>query len=177
MAFFYEMTSRLYEPGYSGIIEEKVPSELRNACADSEFQKIPRGNITLEAYDDSKGFADFYMCCGCIPLISGRVKALFEKMGVTNGELLYRTVTLHSETETQFYLALPQRIDCLDKSRTQLNPMGRAEKLVITENNVGYFNVFKVRGIVNNNIIVSEKLMDALTKANFIGFDFPNKIN
>lgn len=177
MSLYYSLDSAPPCEGYGEIDEFSIPSWLVNACRKSEFQHIPSQPLRIGVFPGVRGLLDFYLPHGSVPVISMKLRQVFDSAGILPGELLYRQLRLFSPdgAEEQYYLALPQKINCLD--RTVINPLGGTDELFISDAAVGCFNIFKVAGITNKTILITEKLKLALESSDITGVIFPETIN
>ena len=74
-------------------------------------------------------------------------------------------------------LALPERINCLNREESEIDELlNIADEIVINENKVGRYEVFKLAGVGNLDIIISEKVKAVLQEERLIGLHI-NKIN
>ncbi len=158
-----------------------VPGEeifqLERACLTSEFQFLDKSPLAVELSDEGGlHFPDFILR-GAIPLVSSAVKRVLERCAVDYVffKPVQLTVTELGRAEN-FWLALPPRINCLDWERSVFDTeeneflppselIREAKKFFIDENKIGRYNIFKLAGVVNQDIIVTEKLKDALEDA------------
>ena len=145
--------------------------EFQTPCQRSEFQFIDKKPITLEV-DKSSGsmFQDFIYDRG-VPIISDRFKECLEDLEVNY--LLYKKILLkHTRlgvTKT-YWLALPPGINCLNRDESGIYESTEcASKIVINEDRVGRFEMFKLAGVANLEIIISKRIADALKRKRYIG--------
>lgn len=166
---------------YIYLDEVSIPEELRRACRKSEFQHVDKSLKEL-ALDESSGnqLADFiYSEQNNIPLVSERLKREFDQLDIRN--LFYQRVNLvrkFGDLYETYWLAIPPRIDCLRKDKCVINELGRAEMITIEEEKVGNYEIFKIAGLKNNEIIVTKMLKEAIEKAKILeGFYFSEDEN
>ncbi len=153
--------------------------ELERGCLNSEFQFLDQSPLDVEISDE--GGVDFpdFIVEGTIPLISEGIKRIFEKLKIDY--IFYKLIRLtyaQLGRSENYWLALPPRINCLDTSKSVIevedNPfilpselIREAKKICIAENLIGRYDIFKLAGVVNQEIIVTEKLKNALAAGNF----------
>lgn len=159
-----------------------VPGEeifqLERACLNSEFQFLDKSTLTAEISDEGGlQFPDFILC-GVIPLVSTEVKRVLENFGADY--IFFKPIRLTAAElgrVEEFWLALPPRINCLDWERSTIEVedneflppvelIREAKKIFIDENQIGRYDIFKLAGVVNQEIIVTERLKNALEVAN-----------
>lgn len=177
MGKYYFMSAD--DPYYSDYIRldsDSVPEKLSFACCMSRFQHIEKSVGTLEVSEES-GYelADFIYGQDNVPLISERLKRLFDSLDIRN--LFYQRVRLIRKSDNlceSYWLAVPPRIDALDNAKSIKDDiLNTAEYIAIDDSMVGNYDIFKLAGVVNNEIIVTEKLKNAVEKKNFMsGFGF-----
>lgn len=153
--------------------------QLERACLNSEFQFLDRTALSVEISDAGGLYFPDFILSGIIPLVSTAVKRVLENF---NADYVFfkpirLTVTDLGRVE-DFWLALPPRINCLDWERSILEVednefalpferMREAKKILIDENQIGCYNIFKLAGVLNQEIIVTERLKTALEVAGF----------
>ena len=152
---------------------------LRKGCQKSEFQFLNHSPLKIEIADDSGiEFPDFLLNKS-IPLISAGIKQTFDELNIDN--LFYKPIQLTLEERgiaENYWLALPPRINCLDIERSEIEVednefvmptelIREANKIVINESQVGRYEIFKLAGVVNQEIIVTEQLKNVLETENF----------
>lgn len=144
------------------------------ACCTSEFQHLDRKPVTVEVADESGNVCQDFILENHVPLISERVKAIFDECGVDN--LFYKKVVLTKEETGMkeiYWLALPPRIDCLNRRKSEFDGEdeihSRASKIVISDRKVGNYKIFKLPNLRNDEIIITEDLAGALRGADLKG--------
>lgn len=181
MAFY-----RLY--AYTAVEEYAEPDDsirdLDRACLTSEFQFLDRSAITVGLSDESGlQFPDFILS-GPVPLVSVRFRSIFEQNGIDN--LYYKPIQLVADTlgiAEQYWLALPPRINCLDLERSIIEVeenrylpenqrMRTVKKPVISSVAVGNYMIFKLAGVVNQDIYITENLHQAIASADLENVHF-----
>lgn len=144
---------------------------IQMPCLMSEFQFLDRTPITAELDPSSGPVCQDFIYERGIPLVSERLKEYFDTSDIDY--LFYKRVTLQksdSGMSEPYWLALPPRIDCLDRSRSEIDELlGLADEIVISDNRIGRYRIFKLAGVTNPEIIVTEQLAQALREENFVG--------
>lgn len=171
------IADNIADTDYIFLDSEKVPDDLKYGCRRSEFQYIPKDLSVLEADISCGGrLPDFmYDPENYIPLISDRLKNLFDDMDIRN--LFYRRVKIIKKGESfseSYWLAVPPRIDCIDYEKSVIDELfNETEILAIDEYKTGNYEIFKVSGAADSQIIVTEKLKNTVEKYGFTeGFVF-----
>lgn len=140
-------------------------------CQMSEFQFLDSKPCTIEVDMESGSiFQDFIYEQG-VPLISDKMKDCFDELGIDY--LLYKKVILTKNVlgvEEIYWLALPPRIYCLNREKSEIDEiLNVADEIVINDNKVGRYDIFKLAGVGNIEIIVTKKLADKLKEEQLIG--------
>lgn len=174
MSQFYTLESGIALRNYMSIDMDSIDSEFRTACYNSEFQHIcpDESKIIYLSKESDYYCADFmYDYSNCIPLVSDRLKNLFDDFDIDN--IIYQRIILKhplTRSEYEFWLALPSRIDCLDFEKSEFSQItGAVKKIVVSEKKTGRYKIFKMSGLngrrsAGGEIIVTEKLKNYLEK-------------
>lgn len=160
-----------YGTDYIYLDEAAIPEQLKRACRRGEFQYVDRDLSELSLAADCGDVCPdlLYDALHEIPLISDRLKDVFDWLDVRN--LYYQRVRLTRKTPpflARYWLAIPPRIDCLNRKASQIleDPecpdAGEATRIVVNEAKTGNYDIFKLSGVVNEEIIVSNRLREAV---------------
>lgn len=116
-------------------------------------------------------------------LLSDRIKQRFDAVGIDY--VFWKEADIHSEQfgiHETFWVIVPPRIDCIDLDKSELNlqwnfeegllPMLESRKIVIQPELTGRFQVFKILGVMDNNIYVEEELYEAMNQYELKGITF-----
>lgn len=170
------MEEKYYGIGSSSNVEEYLkPGQdleyLSRPCSMSEFQYLDKTAVYSELDKDSGTVCQDFIYENGIPLISERLKEFFDGFGIDN--LFYKKVILQKKgtgMEELYYLALPPRINCLDFEKSEIDEvLNAADEIVIQTNKVGRYDIFKLAGVTNTEIIVTGRLALALKEQKFAG--------
>lgn len=170
------MEEKYYGIGSSSNVEEYLkPGQdleyLSRPCSMSEFQYLDKTAVYSELDKDSGTVCQDFIYENGIPLISERLKEFFDGFGIDN--LFYKKVILQKKDtgmEELYYLALPPRINCLDFEKSEIDEvLNVADEIVIQTNKVGRYDIFKLAGVTNTEIIVTGRLALALKEQKFAG--------
>lgn len=149
----------------------EFPEEIRLACSLSEFQYIDRSILYLELDENSGNICQDIIYSEGVLLISERVKSFFDSLKIDY--LFYKKAVIEQpETgrEEFYWLTVPFRINCLDWEESEIDPvLESADKIVIDDEKTGRFDIFKLGGVTNFEIILTEKLADEMKKQDFSG--------
>lgn len=145
--------------------------KYERSCQMSELQFLSTDPITVEVDEDSgKVFQDFIYDKG-VPVISDRLKDFLDGFGVDY--LFYKKVILTKQKlgiEELYWLALPQSINCLNRDESDIDEvLNYADEIVINDDKVGRYDIFKLAGVTNLEIIISDRLAKALKTKKFVG--------
>ena len=149
----------------------EFPEEIRLACSLSEFQYIDRSILYLELDENSGNVCQDIIYSEGVLLISEKVKNFFDSLKIDY--LFYKkTVIEQSETgrEEFYWLTVPFRIDCLDFEESEIDTvLESADKIVIDDDKTGRFDIFKLSGVTNFEIILTERLACKMKEQDFSG--------
>ena len=167
----------------TSVEEYVVPGEeilpLERGCVNSEFQFLDRKPLEVEISEEGgKYFPDFILYRS-IPLISQGIRRVLDSFKVDY--VFFKPIRLTCAElglAENYWLALPPRINCLNLSKSKveiednefLMPnelMCTAEKISVAPSKIGRYEIFKLAGVVNQEILVTEKLRDALAAGSF----------
>lgn len=169
MSDYYILEASMNVSDYVSVKEGT--KDYAKACQMSEFQFFDLNPLSIEIDEDSgKVFQDFIYDKG-VPLVSDRMKDCFDELGIDY--LLYKKIILTKSNlgiEEIYWLALPPRINCLNRDESEIDEiLNVADEIVINDDKVGRYDIFKLAGVGNLEIIVTEKVADRLKTEKFIG--------
>lgn len=176
MSEFYTLEASTNVEEYVSVIEGMKKYEIH--CQLSEFQFFYKDPIRVEVDKDSgKVFQDFIYDKG-VPLVSDNLKKCLDDLDVDY--LLYKKILLTKSKlgiEEIYWLALPYRINCLNREKSDIDEeLNFADEIVINEDKVGRYEIFKLAGVTNLDIIISKNVADVLKKKKFVGLHI-NKLS
>lgn len=158
-------------------------SNIKIPVIKSEIQYLNKEKIEL-SISESGGLEipDIIYYEG-IFFVSNKLKLFFDSMGIDY--VFWKASDIHSEQfgiHETFWILVPQRIDCLDIDKSVFDlewdfqdgllPMLKIQKIVIQPKLIGNFHIFKILGIMDNNIYVTKELFEKISSCNFKGIDF-----
>lgn len=140
--------------------QEKLKN-IQLSCISSEFQKIDKKPIEIEASEEIGGmvFPDF-IYDDAVPLFSENVYEEMKNAGVDN--LFEKEVTIIDGLQgisKKYILGLPPRINVFSSSDT------------IDEVKIGNYLIFKIADKPDNNIYVVRELAEILKKLKPLGME------
>lgn len=151
---------------------------LSRGCLNSEFQFLDRSLLVARIREDSGDvFPDFLFDDGAnLPLVSDRFYRHLVNAGVDN--LFYKPIDLTNEFDERhrYWLALPPRIRALSGESTIEEDADyhyrTVTRIVIDPARVGNYQIFELADVVNNDIIVTERLKTSIERAGFTNVFF-----
>lgn len=151
-------------------IDEEKLKPLKKGCRFSEFQYLDRKIINIEISDNGGiEFQDFLLIDN-IPIISNKFKNVFEKNGVDNLFFKQINLTMNSVGIKEIYwLALPPRINCLVFDKSEFDDCNYAEKIVIDDECIGNYKIFKISNVTNQEIIITKNLKEIIEREDLKG--------
>ena len=157
---------------------ESIGLALSRGCLNSEFQYLDHMLLEGTVREDSGDvFPDFLFDDGAnIPLVSDRFYRHLVNAGVDN--LFYKPIDLTNEFDERhrYWLALPPRIRALSHESIIEEDADyhyrEATRIVIDPARVGNYQIFELADVVNNDIIVTERLKTSIERAGFTNVFF-----
>lgn len=158
-------------------------AQFRLPCMKSEIQFLNRDEVTVSiALEGGLEVPDLIFQDG-IHFVSDYFRKLMDKEHIDY--VFYKKIRAVSDLlgiHETFWMIIPPRIDCVDLEQSVVNtewdfenglvPGLEAEKLVLSEKMLGRFQIFKVAGILDNNIYLTEQLMERMQAARLEGVGF-----
>lgn len=153
-------------------IDEEKLKTLKKGCRFSEFQYLDRKIINIEISDNGGiEFQDFLLIDN-IPIISNKFKNILEKNGVDNLFFKQINLTMNSVGIKEIYwLALPPRINCLVFDKSEFDDCNYAEKIVIDDECIGNYKIFKISNVTNQEIVITKDLKEIIERENLTGIN------
>ncbi len=140
------------------VIDERTFAKIRSACRMSQFQRISTELMDVCSSDEEGGldFPDFYYD-EAVPLFDVRLFEAMKDCGVDNLFEKRVSVTCKLSGEKHDYiLGLPPRIDAIRE-----NIHGKPE---IDSSRLANYLIFKLSGVPDNNIYITEELKQLFDK-------------
>ena len=176
-----------YFLGYPSIVEDYIVIDesqltgIADDCMNSRFQMIglePQ-TFAVSAEDGGLVYPDYYYRRG-VPLFSSRV---FEALQPLMAGCLVKTVFLKDaidDSRHEYRLALPSRIEGLNAEKSEItgtagtkeHPRYRVRKMVLNDNCSGRYHMFKLKEVMDDRIIVTERFKQAMEEWNASGAEF-----
>lgn len=163
MMFYRLQTEHIYDE----VLYEYVRS-FSEYCRKSEFQHLTHSERYWEIPSESNfEFTDFFYINNEVPLFSSWAWDRITACGNTDGIFVIPVRIFYRGEEHQYYIAVPPRIYCLDERKTVLKKYGEvyhAENTVISPEETGRYNVFRVAETDDDNIYIKHIIADKLSK-------------
>lgn len=169
-----------YILNYKSIIAEYIKLENPGKDLDdrgyyaSWFQFLDDNPIEITISE--KGGLEYpdYLIQDDVSLISEKFKNILDELKVKY--IFFKPIFLFDEyekTKKKYYLIVPTRIDCLDYNNSDYDEDSEySEKIKIDSSQIGDIDIFKLKGLGNNEIILTEKVWKILDKAKLEGVYF-----
>lgn len=154
---------------YINLDGDFIPDGVKRAVRQSAFQFVERDFCEIPVDPESGNLLPDFMCDirNHVPVISDRLKRVFDSLDIRY--LFYqrlRVVDKKSGLSERYWLAIPPRIDCLQREKSVIDPLwNRATKIVIDIEKIGNYDIFKTAGVSNQEIIVTKRLKEAVERA------------
>lgn len=176
MSEYYTLEASMNVTEYVSVTEGTAG--FAKACQMSEFQFLDSTPMNIEVDEDSGVIFQDYIYDKGVPLVSDRMKECFDDLGIDY--LFYKKIILTKRKlgiEEIYWLALPPRINCLNRDESEIDELlNVAEDIVINEDKVGRYDIFKLAGVGNLEIIITDTVLTKLKEHDYIGVHI-NKIN
>lgn len=147
---------------YDFVVDENL-EEIFKHCRNSEFQFLSREPIKIISEDKQFEFCEFYMIANVMPVFSDYFFCRLNPDDYADS-LFIKPVIISSFGESHNYvMGLPRRINCIDPYRLEsVRTDGKSNDKLIISKYTGRFNIFKVYGISDDNIYVSQRLKNLI---------------
>lgn len=159
-------------------------SGIKIPCIKSEFQFLDRTPLEITISDEGGLEIPDVIYQDGMWLISTQLKECLERFGCDY--VFYKQVKILSDKfgiHETFWIIVPPRIDCLDLDDSIIKekqwdfedglvPSFECEKIKIMVKNLGNYAIFKILGILDNNIYVTEELFQAIHSLHLEGIEF-----
>lgn len=152
-------------------------------CMKSEIQFLDREETVFTVSKEGGFEIPDMICQEGIVFLSGRVKQLLDEVGADY--VFYKKVHVVSHAfgiHETYWMTVPPRIDCISLEDSILKtdwdfedgiiPELEAEKIILSLKMVGRFQIFKIMGVRDNNIYVTQKLYDKLHSVDLEGMEY-----
>lgn len=115
-------------------------------------------------------------------IASNKLKGVFDS--VLANYITYKAAIIQSKQlgiMENCWIIIPPSLDCMDLDKSVydaewdfsfgLIPMLNVEKIVILAKNIGHYEIFKVFGVMDNNIYITKRIRDILINNNLDGVE------
>ncbi len=139
----------------------------RESIKPENIRKMDELAVQFEIKENNKAvYVDFIE--NPVPLVSDRLKDILSKY---EERIFFKPVLLADIKNTRqdvYWLLVPDSIECLS-DKSEFNKNGTVKNLVLDENKVRFRKVFKVKGILENLIIIRLDVAESLLRREFTG--------
>ena len=139
----------------------------------SELQFLDRSEIWLGLSDDGGLEIPDVLVYDGILFVSDRLKQAMDEFRVDY--VFYKKTNIASQRlgiRETFWMMIPPRLECLDTERSifdgnwhfedGLIPRLRADKIVVDVSRLGRYKIFKIAGLLDDNVYLTEELCQYL---------------
>lgn len=145
--------------------------DISLSCLMSEFQYLDKMPRIVELSEDSGTECQDFIYYRGVPLVSENLKKFFDLEKVDY--LFFKKIILKKTNvglEETYWLALPERINCLNRDKSNIDDfLNVADRICIDADKIGRYKIFKLAGVNNNEIIVTEDFAEKLKEKRFVG--------
>ncbi len=169
MNYYFLISADTLGSDYIYLDIDEIPKGVKRAAKQSAFQFVERELHELVLDDRSGQRLPDFMCDihSNVPIISDKLKRVFDDYDIRY--LFYQRIKLVRKKDglsERYWLAIPPRIDCLHIEESCIDPLwNKATKLKIDPEKIGNYDIFKISGVSNQEIIITEQLKNAIEKA------------
>lgn len=158
--------------------------KIKIPILNSEIHKLTEDKLELGISEEGGLEIPDVLYYEGILFVSNQIKEL---MNINNANYIFwKEVDIKSEKygiHEKFWIMVPPRIDCIDIDRSIIDfsswhfadgiiPVFEFSSISIVKKMLGRFEVFKILGILDNNIYVTEKIYTQINFGEFEGIDF-----
>lgn len=111
-------------------------------------------------------YVDYIECP--VQLVSDKLKRLLEKYDSSVFFIPVMLADLKNERQEIYWLMVPDVKDCLSP-QTEFNKDGTLKKLVIDERKAALFKVFKVKGLLENLLVIRLDVAESILRRDYAG--------
>lgn len=162
---------------------EGGPAGIRLPYMRGELQFLDQSELNLNISDQGGIDAMDVICQDGLLFVSDSFKQALDEEGIDY--VYYKKANAASPQlgiyET-YWLTLPPRLDCLNTEDSVFDrdwdladgliPMLRAEKVVILEKRLGRFRIFKIAGLADNDVYLTQDLYESLCHKDLDGAEY-----
>ncbi len=154
---------------------------IKRYCVKSEPQFLDRKPVTFEISDNGGLEIPDVICQEGIWFVSDKMKDILDNRGADH--IFYKKAEIVSKKFgifENFWIMVVPRIDCLDIDESVLDnnwdfsdgiiPNMNFEKICISPKLIGRYEIFKIIGINDFNIYVTQEMRDVLLNQDLTGF-------
>ncbi len=170
------------------LLEGGFSAELRKASQNSQIQHVDKSEITMHVSNKRGRSIPDITYQDSIILISSRFKSILDRIGIDY--VFYKKVYIVGENfgiDEVFYILIPPMVNCIDlnslpddaaeelknwDASRSITPMIDVDDFEILESALGRFEMFKVFGILDDDIYITDSLYEKLKKENLDGIYF-----
>ena len=171
-------------------IDESEVTKLKPFVSKGELQFIGHNPVTCSVSEQSGFEAADYIYNRGFHIFSERLKRFFDNEGIDN--VFYKPMNIISEElgiDERYYITVVPRIDCLDieKSVSEdernwdtgfgMIPRLKFENLHIKNTSIGRYKMFRLLGIEDEKIYITDELCLSLKDESFLGLEYKNIYN
>jgi hypothetical protein len=139
----------------------------RNKIKPENIHKMDEIAVQFEVKENSKAiYVDFIE--NPVPLVSDKLKDILEKY---EERIFFKPILLADIKKSRqdvYWLLVPDSIECLS-DKSEFNKNDTIKRIVLDEKKVKYRKVFKVKGILENLIIVRLDVAESILRRGFTG--------
>ena len=144
----------------------------KSNISDEEFEKLPEGIVTFYKYQSDIEITDILMEPSL--MVSPKLKKVLQ---MYNNEIEAKSVKAFPvqkeiNLSPEYWVLHIPELDCLNREAVKINPNGTVQELILNRNDIGEADVFKVKGTLENFVIVSLAVVESILRRKMYGVGF-----
>lgn len=148
------------------------PASYKVNLSKKEFEQLPEGIVTFYKYHSGIEMTDILM--SPTMLVSPQLKKVLQ---MYNKEIEAKSVKVFPvqkeiNLSPEYWVLHIPELDCLNREAVKINPNGTVQELILNRNDIGEADVFKVKGTLENFVIVSLAVVESILRRKMYGVGF-----
>ena len=137
-----------------------------------EFKILPKGNVTYYQYENSIEITD--IIADPTLMVSPSLKKV---LMMYNDDIEAKSVKAfptdaNIDVSPEYWILNVPEVDCLNKDEVEIYPNGAVKELILERNYINDEDVFKVKGTLENFVIVSLPVVESILRRKMYGVAF-----
>lgn len=126
------------------------------------------GRLFLQLQIKDKEYNEYIDFIESPMLASDKLKTLFEKYDTGVYYIPVMLADMKRQRQDVYWLLVPHEKDCLSQ-KAEFNKDGSIKKLIINEKKAAGFKIFKIKGVLENYLIIRLDVAESILRRDFTG--------